>query len=207
MSKQYMALAMAASICAAALAFVPGASVAQGIGGNGGFSFLSAVKERDGNKATELLNAPGSTVVDTRDDRGEGALHILARGRDNVWLGFLLGKGANPNLQTNSGESPLLLAARIGWLEGADRLLRSGAKPDLANRLGETPLIVAVQARQLPMARRLLEAGANPDKRDNASGRSARDYAKLSDRGGDLTKMIASTAVKAKPKTVAGPKL
>ena len=207
MSNEFKALAVAASLCVAALAVVPAPSTAQGIGGNAGFTFLSAVKERDGNKVTELLNAPGSVVVNTRDDRGEGALHILARGRDNNWLGFLLGKGANPNLQTNSGESPLLMAARIGWLEGADRLLRSGAKPDLANRLGETPLIVAVQARQLPLARRLLEAGADPDKRDNASGRSARDYAKLADRGGDITKLIASTAVKAKPKAVAGPKL
>ena len=206
MSKQYKALAMAA-ICAAALTFAPGSLHAQGIGGNASFGFLSAVKERDGNKATELLNAPGSTVVNARDGRGEGALHLLARGRDSNWLGFLLGRGADANLQSTSGETPLLVAARIGWVEGADRLLRSGARPDLANRLGETPLIVAVQARQLPMARRLLEAGANPDKRDNASGRSARDYAKLADRGGDITKMIAATAVKAKPKAVAGPKL
>jgi ankyrin repeat protein len=181
-------------------------AAAQNIG-TGGYSFLSAVKERNAAKALELLNAPGSTLVNARDDRGEGALHVLARGRDSTWLGFLLGRGANPNAQTNSGETPLGIAARIGWLEGVERLLSNGAAPDLANRLGETPLIVAVQQRQLPVVRRLLEAGANPDKRDNASGRSARDYAKLADRSGDVSKIIASTAVKAPRKAVAGPKL
>ena len=206
MLKQLKTLALSAAILTAT--FVGAATPAAGqISANGAASFLSAVKERNGGKATELLNAPGSTVVNARDGRGEGALHLLARGRDSEWLGFLLGRDADANLQSSSGETPLLIAARIGWLEGANWLIRYGAKPDLANRLGETPLIVAVQARQLPLVRRLLELGASPDKRDNASGRSARDYAKLSDRGGDLTKLINSTALTAKPKTVAGPKL
>jgi ankyrin repeat protein len=206
MLKHLKALAFSTLLVPTTLTLAATPASAQ-VSSSASYSFLSAVREREGGKATELLNAPGSTVVNARDDRGEGALHILAKGRDSQWLGFLLGRGANANLQSNSGESPLLVAARIGWVEGADLLMRFGAKPDLANRLGETPLIVAVQARQLPVVRRLLEAGANPDKRDNASGRSARDYAKLSDRGGDLTKMIANTVVKTKPKAVAGPKL
>ena len=206
MLKHLRVLAITTLLTSTTLALSVSPASAQ-ISSSASYSFLSAVKDRDGGKATQLLNAPGSTVVNARDDRGEGALHLLAKGRDSQWLGFLLGRGANPNLQSNSGETPLLAAARIGWVEGADVLMRFGAKPDLANRLGETPLIVAVQARQAPVVRRLLEAGADPDKRDNASGRSARDYAKLSDRGGDLTKLITNTVAKTKPKAVAGPKL
>jgi ankyrin repeat protein len=206
MLKHLKVLALGALLASTTLTLSESPASAQ-VSTSASYGFLTAVKERDGGKATQLLNAPGSTVVNSRDDRGEGALHLLAKGRDSEWLSFLLGRGANANLQSNSGESPLLVAARIGWVEGADVLMRYGAKPDLANRLGETPLIVAVQARQVPVVRRLLEAGANPDKRDNASGRSARDYAKLSDRGGDLTKLITNTVAKTKPKVIAGPKL
>jgi uncharacterized protein len=203
MSKQYKALALAAVLVGS----LGGTAVAQGMGNDQAGSFLTAVKERDGSKATAILDSPGSVAIDARDGRGEGAVHLLARGRDLNWLGFVIGRGANPNLQSNSGESALMVAARIGWLPGVDLLVRTGATPDLANRLGETPLIIAVQQRQLPVVRRLLEAGANPDKRDNASGRSARDYARLADRAGDITKLITSTTVRSKPRAVAGPKL
>ncbi|MFC7536246.1 ankyrin repeat domain-containing protein [Sphingomonas sp. GCM10030256] len=171
-----------------------------------GFTFLKAVEERDGGKATELLQTQGSTVVNFRDDKGNGALHILAGGRDRQWMGFMLGKQADPNLQNRAGDTPLLVASRIGYLEGVDLLLRSGGKVDLANRLGETPLIVAVQQRQLPVVKRLLEAGANPDRPDNASGRTARDYAKLDRRSTELVRLIETASAKAKPQ-VAGPKL
>ena len=120
-----------------------------------GFSFLKAVEQRDGGKATELLQAQGSTVINFQDDKGNAALHMLAGKRDGEWLAFMLGKRANPNLQNRAGDTPLLITSRIGYLEGADLLLRSGAKVDLSNRLGETPLIVAVQQRQLPVVRRL----------------------------------------------------
>ena len=171
-----------------------------------GFSFLRAVEQRDGGKATELLQAQGSTVINFQDDKGNAALHMLAGKRDGEWLAFMLGKRANPNLQNRAGDTPLLIASRIGYLEGADLLLRSGAKVDLSNRLGETPLIVAVQQRQLPVVRRLLEAGANPDLTDDATGRSARDYAKLDRRSNDLVRLIETTKAKAKAQ-VAGPKL
>jgi hypothetical protein len=58
----------------------------------------------------------------------------------------------------------------------------------------------------MPVVRRLVQAGASPDKTDNASGRSARDYAKLDARGVEMLR-IMDTAKPAKPKTVAGPGL
>ena len=42
------------------------------------FNFLKAVKDKDGAKATEILDKPGNTVVNTRDtDTGETGLHIV----------------------------------------------------------------------------------------------------------------------------------
>ena len=192
-------LALALTLIAA-VAITPAAAQ---LGGSSGVNFLTAVRERDGGKATSLLDASGSTVLNYKDDRGDGAVHILARSRDLTWLGFILGRGADANLQNKTGETPLIAAARIGWLEGTDLMLRGGATPDLTNRLGETALIIAVQSRSASIVKRLLEAGASVTKTDNASGLNARDYAVRDRRSGEIVRLIDST--KKKPVFVAGP--
>lgn len=174
---------------------------------NSGYSFLNAVRERDGNKATEMLKAPGSTVVNFRDDKGDGALHIVAGRRDLDWLSFMISQKADVNLANRAGDTPLMIAARIGFDAGIDLLLRRGAQVDKGNRLGETALIIAVQQRQMPVIRRLVEAGANPDKTDNATGRSARDYAKVDSRGTEILRIMDSAKAKKPAAAVAGPKL
>ena len=171
-----------------------------------GVDFLKAVRDRDGGKAIQSLRDNGSAVVNYRDDRCEAALHDIAGRRDSDWLGFMLSSGGDPNIQTSKGDTPLHIAARSGWLEGANMLLRSGARVDLANRMGETPLIVAVQQRQAAMVKRLLEAGANADKSDSATGRSARDYAKEDRRSTELLRLIESVKPAA-ARPMAGPKL
>jgi ankyrin repeat protein len=171
------------------------------------YTFLKAVKEREGDKVTSLVSQPGSTVINSRDrSTGEGALHIVTRDRDYTWLSFLLGKGARPDAQTAQGVTPLSLAAQLGWLEGAELLLGRGASVDLGNGRGETPLILAVQQRDLPMVRLLLSKGANPKKTDNAAGYSALDYATRDGaRSASILKLLAAPAAAKKP--VAGPKL
>ncbi len=168
------------------------------------FNFLKAVRERDGGKVTDLVSEPGSIVVNTRDrGSGEGALHIVVRGRDSNWLAFLLGKGARPDLQSNRGETPLTLAAQIGWVEGAEILLSKRASVNLANGRGETPLILATQRRDLAMIRLLLSRGADPKRTDNVAGMSALDYAKQDPRAGAVLKMLEAKAAAARP--VSGP--
>lgn len=169
-----------------------------------GFTFLKAVKERDGDKVTNLVSEPGTVVVNTRDrSNGEGALHILVRGRDLNWLAFLLGKGARPDIQTNRGDTPLTLAAQIGWVEGAELLLAKRAGVDLANGRGETPLILAAQRRDMPMVRLLLARRADPKRTDNVAGMSALDYARQDPRAGAVLKLLEAKAAPAQP--VAGP--
>ena len=181
------------------------APAAAQLGGTKGESFLSAVRDADGNKATELLDGNGSTVLSFRGSSGDTALTIVARRRDSTWLGFLLGRGADANAGDGRGETPLLIAARLGWDEGAKLLLQLGARVDGTNRLGETPLIAAVQARQPTLIRLLLESGANPDKTDHAAGYSARDYARRDSRSTELTRLIET--IKPSKKIVAGPVL
>lgn len=186
------------------LAALPMAAMAQFT--SVGLDFLQAVKQRDGAKVTELVRSNGAAVINHRPDSGEPALHVLVGRRDGEWLNFLLGSGGDPNLQSSKGDTALLVAARGGWLEGVTTLLRARAKVDLANRSGETPLIVAVQQRHSPVVKRLLEAGANPDKTDNATGRSARDYAREDRRSTELLRLIEMVKP-ARATAVAGPKL
>lgn len=172
-----------------------------------GYTFLKAVKERDGAKATELITTPGSTVINIKEPGGsnDAALHILARERDMTWLTFLLAKGAKADIQNREGLTPLAIAAQIGWVEGADRLLRSGAKVDLANTRGETPLIIAVQRHDIAMVRLLLARGANPKRTDSVAGYSAIDYAKQDGRSAAILKLLEEP--QAPKKAAAGPSL
>jgi ankyrin repeat protein len=173
-----------------------------------GFTFLKAVKERDGNKVQTLIGQPGSVVVNTRDrSSGEAAIHYVVRDRDLTWVSYLLGKGARPDIQNVKGDTPLLLAAQLGWLEGAELLLRMRASIDLANARGETPLILAVQRRDLPMVRMLLNEGANPKRTDNTAGLSAIDYAQRDGARSAAILKLLETQKPAGTKAVAGPKL
>lgn len=143
------------------------------------YKFLEAVKKADGDTATKYLNEPGSTIVNTRDiTTGETGLHLVVARRDLLWTRFLMQRGANPNLGDKHGVTPLVVATRIGFVEGVEALIAGGARVNDANDTGETPLISAVHSRDIAIMRVLLKAGANPDRPDN-SGRSARDYAAL----------------------------
>ena len=144
-----------------------------------GYEFLEAVRDRNGTEATEMLNQPGTTVINTRDiTSGETALHVVVSRRDLTWTRWLLQEGANPNLADSRGRTPLNAAVENGFLEGVEVLVARGARVDVASETGETPLMTAVHSRNIELMEILLEAGANPDLNDNA-GRSARDYAML----------------------------
>ncbi|MBA2467083.1 MAG: ankyrin repeat domain-containing protein [Sphingomonas sp.] len=154
--------------------------------------FVTAVREREGNKAVELLRARGVPILNSHDEKGDTALVIAMGRRDDVWAGFLLGQGADPNLAARNGDTPLMAAARAGFAIGASDLVSRKARINAANRKGETALILAVQQRHLPIVRLLLAAGADPDKTDNAAGYSARDYAMRDARSREILRLIVA---------------
>lgn len=171
------------------------------------YRFLEAVREAKGAEVLELLSEPGTTVIDTRDvSTGESALHIVVKRGDNLYLRFLLQKGADPDLRDAKGNTPLLLAASLGQTTLADSLIGAKANVNLGNGQGETPLIRAVQRRDLAMARILLAAGADPDQSDVLAGMSARDYARDDTRSPALAKLLADAPRKSR-RAVSGPRL
>jgi uncharacterized protein len=160
--------------------------------------FLTAVKSRDGNKATEMIGSRPA-LVNSRNAKGETALNIVVGRSDDNWTRFLIGKGANVNLAASNGDTPLITAARVGFADAIDLLLQFGAKVDASNKMGETALILAVQQRQLDAVKLLLAKGADPDRKDTAAGYSARDYAKRDTRNREILAAIEGADKKPAP--------
>lgn len=177
---------------------VPTAAPAQF--GSDGYKFLKAVRDQDGTVVTDLLNKPGTTIVDYKDpSTGETALHVVTKRRDLSWLSFLLGKGANANAKDRQGNTALMIAAGLGFTDGAEMLIKR-ARVDEPNNSGETPLIRAAQIRDIQMVRLLMQAGANPDRRDTLAGLSAKDYAKRDTRGAAVLKVMEDAKKTPNPK-------
>jgi uncharacterized protein len=181
-----------------ASALIASPAIAQ-MNSTAGADLIDAVKKRDGDKTIQALEGHPPGIVDSKDGDGNTSLLIAIARSDEQFTGFLLNKGADPNLAGKGGDTPLIAAARVDFDQAMEWLLGLGAKVDASNRMGETALIIAVQQRDLPAVRLLLKHGANPDKTDAAAGYSARDYAQRDPRARE----ILSTINEAKPKTAA----
>jgi ankyrin repeat protein len=192
-----------AGIIAAALLGAPAAAQF-----SDSYTFLKAVRDRDGAKVQEAVDQPSSTLINTRDySTGEGALHIVVKRRDAAWLAFLLAKGAKADVKDNEGNTPLAVAAQLGFVEGVQTLLDRGAGANVGNSRGETPLILAVHNRDMATVRYLLAGGANPLQPDRITGKSARDYAAEDRRSAAILKMLDEAKPKKPAGKIAGPGL
>jgi len=169
------------------------------------YTFLKAVRDRDFDKVTEFVSDPGASINTKETNSGEGALHIATRARDITMLAFLLGRGARPDIQNRDGDSPLILAAQVGWIDGAERLIARRANVNLANNRGETPLILAVQQRHLPMVRLLLGQGADPNITDIAGGFSALEYARRDGRSQQILRLLEAPRTQPARPSAMGP--
>lgn len=69
---------------------------------------------------------------------GYTALHFAAINGHAAVLNFLLGKGVNPDLQSNDGSTPLHLAAKKGQVECVRYLVRFKADPFVKDKNGKT---------------------------------------------------------------------
>ncbi|MFT3764570.1 MAG: ankyrin repeat domain-containing protein [Minicystis sp.] len=78
---------------------------------------------------------------------------------------LLLAAGADPNVRSSEGESPLRVAAAAGDRAMVSRLLAAGAAKtidDWGGLSGRTALALAAERLDVPMMKMLLDAGADP---------------------------------------------
>jgi ankyrin repeat protein len=177
------------------------------LGHSDSYTFLQDVRDSKGQDVQDMLNKPGTTIINTHDEsNGEGALHIVVKRGDTTYLRFLLQHQADPNIRDKHGVTPLMLAVNQNQEPCVEILIAARADVNLANDGGETPLIRAVQTRNLPIIRDLLKAGADPDQTDHIAGLSARDYAHRDTRSPAIAKLI-DAAPKVHKAAVEGPQL
>lgn len=171
------------------------------------YKFLSAIDKEDGKTVTDMIEAPGSTIINTKQvTTGKGALHILTSHAGTLYMQYLLQHKADPNIRDAKGNTPLILAVMAGREDLVSLLLGYKANPNLANGQGQTPLILAVNNRDVELTRVLLSKGADPDQTDNLAGMSARDYAIRDARNPALVALFKDLPKKSRA-AVAGPKL
>lgn len=155
------------------------------------YNFFKAVKESDVMKAKSLLDQPGSALINLRDSESGGmALHMVTKRRDAPWMNFLIANGADINARDSGGNTAIMVAAQLGYLDGIQTLVRRKANVNLPNGRGETALVLAVQQRNALAVRELLNADADPDIADHVAGMSARDYATNDRRAASILRMI-----------------
>ena len=136
---------------------------------------------RTGNvEAARLLLKAGADVNARERWGGQTPLMWAASQNQPAMIRFLIARGADANAHAtvrdwqrrvtaegrpkdmnHGGFTPLLFAAREGFVDAAMALLKGGADIDLPDPDGTTPLVLALTNGQWDMAKALIEAGAN----------------------------------------------
>jgi len=139
---------------------------------------------------------PLQVAIHALDDGGEleVLLALLEHGADvNAWdaerdrtplleavcenqlaaVELLLKAGAEPNVRSSEGDTPLRACVEVGNVEMASLLLSAGATRtinDWGGLLGFTALGIAIWQLDIPMMKLLLDAGADPEAPDDSRG-------------------------------------
>ncbi|KAL3860824.1 hypothetical protein ACJMK2_010889 [Sinanodonta woodiana] len=93
----------------------------------GNNAFMIAVRTGDAQIINIMWPFRGSLQINHANLTGFTALHIAAERKWECCVQFLLANGADPNLQTNTGLTPLMQCAMKGDPKTAERLIQAGA--------------------------------------------------------------------------------
>lgn len=114
----------------------------------------------------ELLVSKGADVHAALEPSGRTKLHMACLAGDRDIAEFLIRKGANVNLKTNSGATPLSQAASAGHADVIELLIGKGADVNVPDARGRTPLALARQGKHPEAVRILRQHGAKDSLHD-----------------------------------------
>ena len=107
--------------------------------------------------------------VTVADANGLTAIHhSIITGNPEILAQLLLNGGETEMVVPSTGETPLIMAARLGVMNITRELLKNGANVDARNSEGHTALMQAVLSDEGEISRVLIESGCDPTIRDNA---------------------------------------
>jgi len=139
-------------------------------------------------KVLELLKPTCSFTAATNEGK---LINAIANGQADI-IQQLLDDGANPDAVVN-GNTPLMLASKIGHVDVVKMLIDRGASVDnnAVNSERRTPLMVAISSDNADVVAYLLANGASVTQRDY-KGLSALDHASNTDRrlGGERYQLM-----------------
>jgi ankyrin repeat protein len=98
-----------------------------------------------------------------RQGREIALLHYMIMVKSKPGVELLVDIGADPNVRTSEGETPLGVAVIVGSMEMVQTLVEKGANINLPSREGNTPLHMALSAGKQEIADYLLSQGAETD--------------------------------------------
>jgi len=108
-------------------------------------ALLKAASE--GSREEVRMAASANRVnVNTTNDEGYSALHMLSQRNQAAGVELLLKETANPNLQDKHGDTPLHVAGRLNCHVTVCILLRSGCNPIIYNKEGKTAYMEALES-------------------------------------------------------------
>ena len=115
-------------------------------------------------EARQIIEAKKYDINDHGNDKGFTALWIACSEDDEAMVNLLLRYGANPNIATKTGMTPLISAIQKGDSRQIHLLLSSGANVDYKDTINNaTPLHVAIACGNSDIVKLLLEHKASPD--------------------------------------------
>lgn len=143
------------------------------------YQIIPAVSDGDVEKVEALLRDKANVDVNWRAGGGGiTALHAAVYENDLEIMQLLIRLGADPNIATRDGLTPLGSATWSGHFEAVRQLLAVGAKVNVQEyRHGQSPLMNAAWKGHRDIVKLLLEHGADRELR-NPDGHTALDWAR-----------------------------
>lgn len=138
-----------------------------------GITALMIASARDDQPTVQALIKKGVKI----NDLNEFYSSALMMASDTAILQALLNNGAEINIKTNDGVSPLMKAVERGDIYAVQILLNRGANVDIKDATGTTPLWWAASLNHTAVALALLEKGADPNAKKEVDGMTPLMYA------------------------------